>query len=63
MLSKIDAFATPEERCDAYLQNANVARTIAERSRFPSIRRRYSTLALFWTTLANDVIGHPVSVD
>jgi hypothetical protein len=52
----IDPFATPEQRCDVYLQRASAARTIAERSSFPSIRQRYYTLALLWTALANDAI-------
>jgi len=54
-LTRIDPFATPKERSQAYLRSANEARTIAENSRFPAIRERYLSLALFWTTLANEV--------
>jgi len=52
-----EIFFTPRERREAYLRNAAEARGIAERAHSESARERYHTLALFWTTLANEVSG------
>ena len=53
-------FWTPRERREAYLRNAAGARGIADRAHSESVRQRYLALALFWTTLANEVPGVPV---
>jgi hypothetical protein len=54
-----ESFLTPRERRESYLRNAAEARGIAERAHSESARERYLTLALFWTTLANEVTGVP----
>src|SRR5262249_43757709 len=54
-----ESFLTPRERRESYLRNAAEARGIAERAHSESARERYLTLALFWTTLANEVAGVP----
>jgi len=50
-----DSFLSTRERREAYLRNAAEAQGIADRSQLESVRERYHTLALFWTTLANEV--------
>jgi hypothetical protein len=52
-----DSFLPPRQRREAYLRNAAEAQGIADRSQLVSVRERYKTLALFWTTLANEVSG------
>jgi len=53
----IHTFSTPRERREEYLRNAAEAQGIADRAHSESARERYQTLALFWTTLANEVGG------
>ena len=54
-MEAVDPYATPQERRHAFLRNAAAAQKIAAASDFTAIRERYSALAIFWTTLANDV--------
>jgi hypothetical protein len=53
----IHPFSTPHQRREEYLRNAAEAQSIADRAHSESARERYQTLALFWTTLANEVGG------